>query len=417
MAPQITSKYLERSKALPISVDMTMIGSYPFDNFNAARVGLEEFFTMIRPYGRRIRDLVMVFTEAEHVVLAFEWMEKLLLPSLEFLEFGLTNIVPTVTNRLSSIPNILRTLLTNSSRCLCARGFEFPEAWEPGPSISTFLLDLRISECAGLRLVDLAEILSCTPSLETLILYDCKFRDRLPWGDNVKRNTVVHLPELTKVEMQWLWPPVSILSPQSPISTPGLKHVTAAFKSDYYEDFPQSWLTDLSAANPQLSSLDVTNCVVSLETWSTALRNWHSMFSLRTNSCEIEDQILQILSPSLAARDMVLPNLQQLTLDNELKLSSSTIKAIVCERHSNAKVEGAGGNEGQGVALQELTLRGWDAARVDESDVIAIKGCVKRFNLGVFNSEMSDVLDEGSESDGQSISGQSSNPTTDDDET
>lgn len=417
MPPQITSKYLERSKALPISVDMTMIGSYPFDNLNAARIGLEEFFTMIRPHGRRIRDLVMVFTEEGHAMLAFEWMEKLLLSSLEFLEFGMTNIVPTVTDRLSNIPNILPTLLTSPSRCLCARGFEFLEAWEPGPSISTCLLELRLSECARLGLVDLAEILTCTPSLKTLILRDCKFRDGPSWGDNFKRNTVVHLPELTRVEMQWIWPPLSILSPHSPISTPGLKHVTAAFKSDYYEDCPQSWLTDLSAANPQLSSLDVTNCVVSLDTWTTALRNWPSMFSLRTNSCEIEDQIVQIFSPSYAGSDMVLPNLRQLTFDNELKLSSSTIKAIACERHSYAKMGGAGGHEGHGVALQEVTLRGWDAARVDESDVVAIKGCVERFNLGVFNSGMSDVLDGGSESGGQSVNGQSSNPTTDDDET
>ncbi|KAG9041465.1 hypothetical protein FS837_012215 [Tulasnella sp. UAMH 9824] len=417
MPPQITSKYLERSKALPISVDMTMIGPYPFDNLDAALVGLQEFFTMIRPHGKRIQDLVMVFTEVEHAMFAFAWMEKLFLSSLEFLEFGVANIVPTVTDRLSYVPNILRTLLKNPSRCLCARGLEFPQAWEPGPSISTCLLDLRISECAGLRPVDLAEILSCTPSLKTLTLYGCKFQGGLPWGDNVRRNTVVHLPELTKVEMHWIWPPVSILSPHSPISTPNLKHVTAAFKSDYYEDFPQSWLTDLSAANPQLSSLDVTNCVVSLDTWTTAFRNWHSMSSLRTNSCEIEDQIIQILSPSYAGSDMVLPNLQRLTFDNELKLSSSTIEDIVCERHSYAKAEGAGGSEGHGVALREVTLRGWDAARVDESDVIAIKSCVERFNLGVFNSGMSDVLDEGSESDGQSINGQSSNPTTDDEET
>ncbi|KIO27878.1 hypothetical protein M407DRAFT_22930 [Tulasnella calospora MUT 4182] len=358
----------------------------------------------------------MVLTETEYAVLALEWMEKLALSALEYLEFGMANIVPMVTDRLSCSPNVLQTLLSNPSRCLCARGFEFSQAWEPRPSILTGLLDLRISECRGLRLADLADIVSCTPLLKTLTLRDYKFRDGLHWRDDVKRNTMVHLPELTKVEMQWIWPPVSILSPHSPISTPGLKHVTAAFLPDYNLDFPQSWLTDLSAANPQLSSLDVTNNVVSLNTWTTALQNWRSMSLLRINSCEIEDQILQILSPSHAGSDMVLPNLQQLTFDNELKLSSSTMKAIVCGRHFHGQAEGADGVEGHGVTLQEVTLGGWDATRVDESDVNAIKNCVEKFYLGVFRSGMSDVFDEGSESDGQSISDQSSKNELDEEE-
>lgn len=416
--PSVTSIYLERSKALPVAIDLTVIGFYPFSTPNDASAGLVEFCAIMQPHGRRIRDLTMVFTEVEYAVIVFTLTEKLDLSSLEYLEFGIANAVPHIPDILQSTSDVVQAFYAKPSRVLCVRGLRFTQAWESRPTISTTLEDLRFKECVDLRLADLAEILSCTPLLKIFHLHHCTFQRGLYWTDNAKRNVAVNLPRLITVEMQMIWPPVHLFSPNSPLSTPSLKHVTAAFQSDGDVNFPNSWLTDLTAANSQLSSLDVTNVVVPSETWTIAFQSSPAISALRMNSCELEDEVLRILSPTSATNEqaVLLPNLQRLTLDNEVKLSSSAIKDIVCERHALAQAEGTDRDENCVVPLEELTLRGWDATNIDDRDIDAIKECVARFNIGMIRSGMSDVLDEGSESDGQSISDQPSDHESDGDE-
>ncbi|KIO27879.1 hypothetical protein M407DRAFT_243236, partial [Tulasnella calospora MUT 4182] len=161
------------------------------------------------------------------------------------------------------------------------------------------------------------------------------------------------------------------------------------------------WLIELSQAHTQLCNLDITGCVVPTDGWIAAFRNWNSLTSLRLMSCELDDFDVQILSPPETANDQptLLPKLQKLTLDNEIHLSSTIVRDIVRRRYTLSEARKVDSVTREVAAIQEVTIRGWDAGKVDHKDVAEIAECVERLNIGAFQGGVSDVVDEGSDSD------------------
>lgn len=402
LAPStITSAYLERSKSAPITVDGTMIDGYPFAG-SESMVHLERFINMVAPHSVRIRELTLVFTIWDHIILPLRHMQHVAFPSLEYLKFGLTNISQP-SDQAAQSQDILRAWCAKPASRLDITGIHFPGLWNRTPPISSILATLKVKECRNLLLADLLDILFSLPRLEHLTLDDCYFIDSGRCNEVRSMGTPIRLPKLDVVEMHWLWPFIDILSPASPLSAPNLTSVSASFTSTARTPAMPLWLVELSQAHPQLSNLDITGCVVKTDVWISAFKNWNSLTSLRLMWCDLDDSDVRILSPpEIEDRETtLLPKLQKLTLDNELSLSSKVVSEIVQGRYALAGAKQVGAAARHVVALQEVTLRGWDAERVNYEDVADIVECVERFNLGVFHSGVSDILDEGSDSDAE----------------
>ncbi|KAG8889034.1 hypothetical protein FRC00_014595, partial [Tulasnella sp. 408] len=402
LAPSIvTSAYLKRSQPVPITVDGTMIDGYPFAGSESA-VHLERFINMVAPYSVRIRELTLVFTIWDHLILPLRHMQHVAFPSLEFLDFGLTNI-PQPSNHAAQSQDIVQAWCAKPKSRLDIIGIHFLGLWKGTPPISSVLVTLKVKECRNLLLSDLLDILSSLPRLEHLTLDDCYFIDSGRCNEVRSTGTPIRLPKLDVVEMHWVWPFIDILSPASPLFAPNLTSVSASFTSTARTSGMSPWLVELSQAHPQLSSLDITGCVVKTDVWIAAFRNWNSLTSLRLIWCDLDDSDVRILSPPEIedSQPTLLPKLRKLTLDNELSLSSRVVSDIVRGRYALAGTKQIGSAARHVVALQEVTLRGWDAGRVSQEDVADIVECVERFNIGAFQSGVSDILDEGSDSDAE----------------
>ncbi|KAG9041464.1 hypothetical protein FS837_012214 [Tulasnella sp. UAMH 9824] len=402
LAPStVTLVYLEKSKPLPITVDVTMTDGYPFVGEEGI-VHLERFMNMVTPHSVRIRELTLIFTVWHHLILPLRHMQYVAFPSLESLDFGLTNIAQP-SNYAAQAQDVVQAWCAKPTSRLDITGIHFPGLWKGAPPISAVLATLKVKECRNLLLADFLDILSSLPRLEHLTLEDCHFVDSGRCNEVRSTGTLIRLPKLAVVEMHWVWPFIDILSPASPVSAPKLTSISASFTSTTRTSGMPPWLVELSQAHPQLSNLDITGCVVKTDVWAAAFRNWNSLTSLRLMWCDLDDSDLRILSPPVIedSQPTLLPKLQKLTLDNELSLSSKVISDIVRGRYALARAKQVGSAARHVVGLQEVTLRGWDAGRVSHDDVADIVECVERFNIGTLQSGISDILDEGSDSDAE----------------
>lgn len=143
---------------------------------------------------------------------------------------------------------------------------------------------------------------------------------------------------------------------------------------------------------PQLKHLSIGYC--ELNPSSKLLQSLTSLESLHINACNLDDTSLvtlaglypdatQILSET-GSRTFACPNLQRLTLNNEISLTSDVIRRIVEERAA------AGQHQ-----LRTVVLQGWDESHLDSDDLDVIQSLVHRLEVESFDGN--DILGDGSD--------------------
>lgn len=106
------------------------------------------------------------------------------------------------------------------------------------------------------------------------------------------------------------------------------KHATdASYGQDDNLD-QSSWLFALVRRNPQVLTLDLTNCRMAVHIWAELFRMAIALLRLRVASCDLSLGLVTALKPGIPPA-MVCPRLQYLVIDNDLDLLSSSLRVIV----------------------------------------------------------------------------------------
>ncbi|KAG8918317.1 hypothetical protein FRC01_001925 [Tulasnella sp. 417] len=258
---------------------------------------------------------------------------------------------------------------------------------------SAEVISLKLTWCREQGLTDLRDALVMMPSLQTLEISNLKISDPI-LGENVGfEGTIpsILLPQLRTLSLSHI-PKAFLKGILDALQTPSLTSATIALlepdglrgynilvpwtKPQPTHGMSEVALLPFISGNPQLQRLDLCNCFMTPDMWTTAFEQLDNLKHLRIASSEVGSEALESLRPS-SRKPVALPSLTHLTLDNEAldensSLKVSFIKALITERSALYQEQQAGERRGQiqVQALKSVVLRGWNASRGPENSEI-----------------------------------------------
>ncbi|KAG8903278.1 hypothetical protein FRC00_000180 [Tulasnella sp. 408] len=135
-------------------------------------------------------------------------------------------------------------------------------------------------------------------------------------------------------------------------------------------------LIPFTKAHAQLRSLQIKECSMTKNEWTSILQNLAHLNRLVIRASDLRDDDLRGLALAFLP---IIPNLTHLTLENELQLTTSLVEQIV-RTHPN---------------LVSLILKGWDASNVSKASVAAIYRLVPYVRIQTFDDTEDEVDADG----------------------
>lgn len=257
------------------------------------------------------------------------------------------------------------------------------------------LKKLCIAEPHNLTRAGFTGILNKIPSLEYLALEEVKPKPlNFPALDGSGPAAILEkLRTLELVLPYW----TSFNGIASTITAQNLDGIVLT--SDIAVELPDSLRTEygdalfhFTSTYSHISTLDLSGCIILPQSWSKILRGLPGLIYLRLAGCDLRSAHLAALEEE---SPFACPNLEEIVLDNEFDLHSSFVRDLVTVRQSSSEAAN----------IRNVTMRGWYRDNVTQDDVVAIRGMVEKFTLGVFGdgpsyeSDDDDGSDEASDSD------------------
>ncbi|KAG8947054.1 hypothetical protein FRC04_011234 [Tulasnella sp. 424] len=378
---------------------------------------LDSFKDMIKPHAARIASLEMRYANAawNYTALA-RFLELGPFSSLDEFEYGLLlhQPFPTATQfRFNCKPKRIRL---------------------EGLPISTFLpiysarvISLKVTETWEGGFTHWREALRMMPSLQNLELSDFNLRilelSEFNPGGPVNSIDPISLPHLQTLSLVRV--PRAVLGELlSALQTPSLVSVTITFlePDGLHEYNPIAYWTKpqpthgmsevvllpFVSANPQLEELDLQNCCMTPDMWTTVFSQLRNLKKLRIASSDVTGEALASLVVSPGSSP-ALPFLTHITLDNESLDKESDlffpfIDELITTRWNLFQQQQVNRLNGQAqiVPLQSVVLRGWDESHIPpiyrSTELNRLRGYIEYLHLETFqiNSD-----DDGEATDGE----------------
>ncbi|KAG8911663.1 hypothetical protein FRC01_005593 [Tulasnella sp. 417] len=209
------------------------------------------------------------------------------------------------------------------------------------------------------------------PDLHVLSLDRCSLGS-LPSPQQADGITMTNLKELEVTRMST----DDIRALISHVHTPNLTFLSITYPVDQGPNIA-NFLISFTKAHPQLRSLQIRECAMAKNHWSSILQNVTHLNHLAIRGSDLRDEDLCGLGLALVP---IIPNMTHLTLENEPGLTTSLVEQIV-RTHPH---------------LISVILRGWNASNVSQANVSAISRLVPYVQIETFGN-MED--DDGAGSD------------------
>ncbi|KAG8947053.1 hypothetical protein FRC04_011233 [Tulasnella sp. 424] len=387
--------YLEQSGSCPLRVRASLV--FLTTDWLKGTSKLVGFRAMIQPHATRIASLEMRYTNAHWTFAALSHFSELgEFSSLDEFDYG--NLVH------RSNPALEEFQLKCSPRMIRLEGV----------AIKTFrsiyserVISLKVTECWERGLTDWGEALQSMPSLQVLELSDFQIGDPEPgenagFGTSIPHISLPHLQSLSLVRV-----PRAVLGGLlNALQTPSLISASIAFlepdglhgyflspqlKAQPTHGMSEVALLPFVSANSQLEELNLHNCWMTPDLWTTVLAQLHNLRKLRIASSDVTGEALAslVVSPD---RSPSLPFLTHITLDNESldmesDLSFPFIDQLITTRWNFFHQQQANGWNGQAdiAPLKSVVLRGWNESHIPSSyrseELTRLRGCVEHFHL------------------------------------
>ncbi|KAG8946989.1 hypothetical protein FRC04_011285 [Tulasnella sp. 424] len=385
LAPPIIDLYLARSNLTPLFVDAMvppLLDSWSIK----AEQRCKGFLFKLKPHIHRVRVLKCPqfnLMLPDLIEILDILMSSGLGPELKELEFGEMEeqVEEWLDSQLPGIRHGERDALI--PRCVTIHG-AYSTCWAFQAISFARLRQLNITDNPTLDFNDLLGALSQAPSLESLRLVNCAIK-----ADEGLAFPVLSLPNLRTLEL------IHLTAPEIPFfdslgTFPRLSSFTMTIV-DVVEPNPEADLIQFIQRHPSIRAVYLHDFVTTPDGWRMVLGSFASATHLRLSSCNLEDIHLSALSDP-DSNNALMPHLVHLTLDNELFLHSDTVARIVRDRLAagtrtpNPEVQ----------PLKSVTLRGWDASKMNPEDLASISNSVDNFVLDTFDGGASP---SGTESD------------------
>ncbi|KAG8971870.1 hypothetical protein FRC05_010537 [Tulasnella sp. 425] len=237
---------------------------------------------------------------------------------------------------------------------LWIRGYSF-ESWASSSNpLPQSLRRLKWSNGGLIELEDLLNALQGIVNLNFLSLDSCSlYFTEVQTGElrGIPMNCLEKL-EVARMHVE------DITRLAASIDTPNLASLSIKYKysGPDFADF----LIPFTKAHPQLRSLLIQGCSTTSDSWSSILHYSAHLDHLAIQASGLCDDDLRAL-----ATGTVVPNITHLTLDNELRLTTSIVEQVV-QTHSR---------------LESVILRGWDSFNVFKENVEVIARLVPHLQI------------------------------------
>lgn len=356
---------LERCGTVPLDVTASLppIILHQADN----RELIRSFMNKVSPLADRIRSLRMVYTSSSYLETAVALMPTSM-PELESLDIGIANragalavgeLPAHLTGKVVSCRPINFSLRANPVWAVQQDIFSRVKTFEyRAPSCKE--ADRRITR------VQFLSWLRKMPHLETLVLeyihHVVQGLERTLSGAEEKP---IMLANLCDVRLDGVLGR-DLFASWAKIDTPSLEVVTVRFiqppgrEASGNNEACCNWLQTVAERSPQLRTLDITNWDTSIFGWGELFRQTPSLVQLRLASCNLCWGLEEALKSGNPPAPSACPKLQYLVVDNELDMTSSTLRSVVKTRMDSWR----------GVSpIRWLVVRGVARGYMDNADV------------------------------------------------
>ncbi|KIO24347.1 hypothetical protein M407DRAFT_26254 [Tulasnella calospora MUT 4182] len=379
----IVDIYLERSQSAPLSIDAMVPPLTEFWSIKAEQ-RCKGFLFKLRPHAHRVRvlkcqqfkptfsGLIDILDFLISSGLGSELTELELGETGEQVEEWDDRQLPGVRHGESDAPVPRRITIHGAySTCWAFQVISFAR-----------LCHLNVTDNSNLDFDNLLGSLGRAQTLESLALVNCAIK-----GDDRSVFPPLSLPNLRTLEL------IHLTAPEIPFfdslgTFPKLSSFTMTIV-DVVEPNPEADLIRFICRHPSIRTVYLHDFITTQDGWRLILGGFVFATHLRLSNCNLEDNDLSILGGS---DDSLMPRLRHLTLDNELFLHSNTIACIVRDRLA----AGAQTQNSEVQPLKSITLRGWDASKMDQKDLDSIVNSVEDFVVDMFGggSSLSDTESE-----------------------
>lgn len=381
-SPNRIALHLSRSLGTPL--DVRISHAYGARSLEVQpKDQLESFIATLSPYYHRIRSLRMVIDTTKPGVedLAYGFLFDSNLKNLEILDVG----VPVTAFLTTTTPGESHAGKGWMVKDLCLRGVQVTSS---SRFFSSTLTRLHLCGKLDVSCRELIHILTKVPFLRHLVFEDFGFQ-------GVAEPNQPPAPLQDLVELKFLRSSTPYVSDiLLHITTPVLRSLTFVNHRLLPRDPPapsEHPLITAAECNPQLRTIDLTQCDMEPEGWSCVLRSFPELTHLRIASSMLEASHLAPLHDDPTS---FCPKLANIVFDNELFLSTSFVRAVVESRQHGTP------------PIRSLVLRGWDFSKVEVRDVTALRNRVPWLVLDMFASEVDQEEQEYGSSDGSDWSGE-----------
>ncbi|KAG8971855.1 hypothetical protein FRC05_010522 [Tulasnella sp. 425] len=250
------------------------------------------------------------------------------------------------------------------------------EGWErPSDPFPPSLRRLKLSRGSRIGFENLLKALQGLLNLNVLSLDTCSLdfsAIRTRNSDGIPMTCLENL-EVARMTFE------DILSLASHLDTPNLSSFSITYPR-YADRRLARFLIPFTKAYPRLCSLVIQGCQMKSEEWSSVLGNSVHLNHLVIRASNLRDKDLHALGTATTV-----PGVTHLTLENELRLTTSIVEQVV-RTHPH---------------LISVILRGWDSSNVSKENVEAIARLVPQVRIEVIDKLRNGYEgDSGSEEDG-----------------
>ncbi|KAG8900382.1 hypothetical protein FRC01_010160 [Tulasnella sp. 417] len=230
--------------------------------------------------------------------------------------------------------------------------------WDPFPP---GLRRLKVSKGGKIPISTLLKALGGLPNLHVLNLDHCSL-EQPPVLQQTDGITMTNIEELEVTRM--LTDDIRALISQ--VHTPNLTSLSITYPVDRGLNIAKI-LIPFTKAHPELRSLQIRECTIAKNEWSSILQNVASLNHLAIRASDLRDEDLRGLALGFLP---IVPNMTHLTLENELRLTTSLVEQVV-RTHPQ---------------VVSVILRGWNASNVSQANVSAISRLVSHVEIQTFGN-------------------------------
>lgn len=298
------------------------------------------------------------------------WLLANPIPKLHSLDFGIRNPMEEIHDfgeaNLGEIQGAgLRSFSTSALKMDC---------WKE--LIGSQLTFLMLKQLGEVKLSTFLDTLEECPNLESLVMDDVHLQELEDGEEDPEAIDLESLRSFALLRMKAddiAWFPAYIYASK-------LRSVRLSCFGNHCVDDDLDAINRFKNQFNWLEELDITGFEVNSTDWEAVLSCMPKLRILRFASCNLQNEIMIALSGSICGR------LVSLTLDNEINLTSNTIRKMVQARIRNGRR-----------ALETLRCRGLIGENVDWDDVYALQDIVP--NLSFEDISIHDYHSEAEEAD------------------